>query len=370
MFDTEFFRRVEKLKRDIVAGRMAGVPRSEIYDRLERLRARRPFVFNIETTNLCNMTCIMCPRTTEMDRKIEHMDDGLFGSLADQITHHTKEEQNMWWKYVQGELGVQWESHTEDAFIFYVCSQAVTLHGYGEPPLDPRLAKRIRMLTERGIKSYLSCNPANVNGEKARPLFDAGLGYLKFSIDSLSEEGLIQIRGKAAKLSKSMQNVMEVLKVKQEMNARTEIVMTMIQLSRSQEEECRRFLELWKGHDVYAYVKSLDNRWHVGIQDLAENRSYYEKQYCEFPFTSLTVMVDGTVVPCTQDFNCEMNLGDAKRHSLEDIWNSETYANFRRMHVTGQFPENYRCSHRCDQKLLCNYLGTPKTRVFAVAQSL
>lgn len=37
-----------------------------------------PVVYNIETTNRCNMRCKMCPRTTMMTRKIEDIDRETF----------------------------------------------------------------------------------------------------------------------------------------------------------------------------------------------------------------------------------------------------------------------------------------------------
>ena len=40
-----------------------------IEQELDILRDKKPTIFNIETTNYCNMTCVMCPRTIYMTRK-------------------------------------------------------------------------------------------------------------------------------------------------------------------------------------------------------------------------------------------------------------------------------------------------------------
>src|SRR5437773_5901443 len=45
----------------------------------------KPQIFEIETTNACPYTCIMCPRTYAMTRPIGHMDLGLFRSIIDQV---------------------------------------------------------------------------------------------------------------------------------------------------------------------------------------------------------------------------------------------------------------------------------------------
>jgi radical SAM protein with 4Fe4S-binding SPASM domain len=62
------------------------------------------------------------------------------------------------------------------------------------------------------------------------------------------------------------------------------------------------------------------------------------------------------VVTCTQDYNVEMVLGNVREQSLEEIWNGKPYADLRRWHVEGTFPEDHKCSGRCDQKKVCGYL--------------
>ena len=50
-------------------------------------------------------------------------------------------------------------------------------------------------------------------------------------------------------------------------------------------------------------------------------------------------MADGNVVPCTQISNNELVLGNVNNNTLEEIWNSKEYEEFRKMHVTGNFPK-------------------------------
>lgn len=45
---------------------------------LKSIMSDHPVVYNIETTNRCNMRCKMCPRTTMMTRKIEDIDRETF----------------------------------------------------------------------------------------------------------------------------------------------------------------------------------------------------------------------------------------------------------------------------------------------------
>ena len=109
------------------------------------------------------------------------------------------------------------------------------------------------------------------------------------------------------------------------------------------------FMDMWKELDVYAYVKSQDNRWYYEEDQEKTNKSHYAQQYCEYPWSSMTVMAYGDVVPCTQDYYCEMKLGNVKEQSLEQIWNGTKYNLLREWHLKGNFPEHHKCANRCDQ---------------------
>lgn len=355
MYDIHFFKNTNEIKKKIVASGLS-MSRQEICEQFEKFRNRRPYVFNIETTNVCNMTCHMCPRPTLMTRSLKHMDMKLFTKIIDQITPHSDESLKDFWKYIVEEYGIHPEDKSEDAFYFYTVSRCVTLHGYGEPPLDPLLIERIKLCKERSIPTYFSCVPANINVGKFVGMMKAGAGVIKFAMDALDDENSKKIRGNKNNFDEAYQKILELLQEKAKDPAiQTKIVLTMIELSTTEEavRMHREFKEMWQDKPVFAYIKSQDNRWHHEEDPNMVNKSHYETQYCEFPWTSTSVMVDGSVVPCTQDYNNEMVFGNANHQSLEEIWNNQAYADFRRWHVVGNFPKGYKCSERCDQKLVC-----------------
>ncbi|MDP6717693.1 MAG: SPASM domain-containing protein [Pirellulaceae bacterium] len=359
MFDINFFERTKKYKDGILGGDYGADRAMEIDEVFDRARAEKPLVYNIETTNYCNMTCQMCPRTTLMTRKNVWIDDDVFIKVIDQMKPHDPDDMEKFRQTAQVHFGVDPGDRTEDAFFFNVVSKSLVLHGYGEPLLDKRIVQRVQACTDRQIPTYFSCVPANITVKNGHAIMKAGLGTLKFSMDALDDDLMKKIRGKRNNFDAAFEVVCKLLELKKEKGYQTDFVITMIAMSEDDEakEMHRRFLEIWEGMDVFAYVKSQDNRWYFEDDDELENYSHFSKQYCEYPWTSLSVMADGSVVPCTQDYDVEMVLGNVREQTLEEIWNGEKYRELRRMHITGEFPQGYKCSERCDLKLLHEFLG-------------
>lgn len=355
MFDIDFFKNCSEIKKKIVDKKLY-LNASEIYGLFEKLRSRRPFIFNIETTNTCNMRCIMCPRPKLMNRPIQHMDMGLFEKIIRQIKPHNGGHLKEFWKFIADKYSVYPQERNENAFYFYTSSKSLTLHGYGEPPLDPYIIKRIALCSKYNIPTYFSCVPANIDVEKVREMMKAGLGTIKFSIDALDDDTQKKIRGEKNDFTNSYKKICELIDIKsKDSSIKTDIVVTMIELAQDKKniKMFRDFMNLWRNKPVYAYIKSQDNRWfHEEDSDIVY-KSHYASQYCEFPWTSMTIMVDGSVVPCTQDYNCEMVFGNANSETLKEVWNNKAYESFRRWHINGNFPEGYKCPSRCDLKLVC-----------------
>jgi len=55
MFDIVFYMKVSGLNQEIIHGYKKN--KKYLYDKLEEFRNKAPFVYNIETTNACNMKC-------------------------------------------------------------------------------------------------------------------------------------------------------------------------------------------------------------------------------------------------------------------------------------------------------------------------
>ncbi len=363
MYDTNFFIQTYPLKQRILAREFCAQEAHAVYNELAAGLAARPFVFNIETTNHCNMRCLMCQRTTDHNVPLQHMDMEVFSRVAEQLAPQQPADMDRWDSFVQ-EVMQPAPGPCENNFYFDVVSRCVTLHGFGEPLLDPLLPQRVELLTKYSVPSYFSANPNNIRLDVMEQLFEVGAGYVKFAMDSLDDARAREIRGPRCDFSKAYDLLRQTLELKKRKNASTVIVMTMLDFSgeTGPDSEPAKFLELFANEDVYAYVKSVDNKWLLakkGEEDKTRggDNSHYSRQYCEYPFTSLTVMADGSVVPCTQDINSTWTFGNVMEQPLEEIWRSEKLREFRRMHVEGRYDADFMCHAQCDQNMATYFIN-------------
>lgn len=358
MYDINFFQKSYPLKKKIVKGELTINDADDISAELDFLRSNNPRIYNIETTNYCNMKCVMCPRTVYMTRKNIWINDEMFEKLVKNIKKYESLDIKNFSSWLKKDYKQDVNEISENGFYFSVISNHLVLHGFGEPFLDKNLIKRLEFCSKYKVPTYFSCTPATMTVDKAKKAMHAGLGVLKFSLDAMSEEKIKKIRGNKANYSESISKILELIEYKKKNNLKTTLVPCMIDLASEKVdlEMHKNFLEFWKGKDVFAYIKSQDNRWLYENDPNRRSQSHYSKQYCEYPWLSISIMADGNVVPCTQISNNELVLGNINENTLEEIWNGKEYKELRKMHVTGKFTKNHKCNTRCDMKKLYQYL--------------
>ena len=352
MIDIKFFMKVHEMKQKIMKN--DPFDKDFIFDEFEKHRSREPVVYNIETTNACNMKCEMCPRTTMMTRKIETVDKETFEKVVDQITPFSAEEWKTWESFVGEKYKIAPNDMSENHFFLYIIPKIIQLHGYGDPLLDKKMADRINILIKKGFMTYFSCNPANIDISKNLEMFDNGLDYIKYSIETVDDVLHKKIRGKASNFSESYRKLVKLLKEKEKHNYKTTIIITMLDLKRcNQEEEYEKLRNAFEGLDVYIYLKSQDTQWYQN--KFEGTKSVHWSEFCQHPWMSMTVKSNGEVVMCMEDFNNEIILGDAREESLYDIWNGEKYHQFRKDHF--ELTRGIKCTEECDMQLVGNYFA-------------
>ncbi|MDE6851309.1 MAG: radical SAM protein [Lachnospiraceae bacterium] len=340
---------IQKLERKEISDRIM------LADELEKIRSKAPVIYNIETTNRCNMRCRMCPRTTMMDRNIEDIDKETFVKVVDQIRPHSAKEWDDWKQFCETKYGIcEDDAPSENHFFLYIISKVIQLHGYGDPLLDKNMHEYIKILRERGFYSYFSCNPSNINLELTYKMLDSGLDYIKYSIESVDDSIHKMIRGEQSNFTESYKKILDVLDYKHKNHLNTTIVITMLDLNRlNQKEDYKKLLDAFEGLDVYIYLKSEDCQWYR--KDFHGTKSIHWSEVCKHPWMTMTIKSNGEAAMCMEDFNNEIILGDTHQMTLKEIWDGDTYKKFRMAHI--DLEKGIKCSGQCDMKLIGEYLA-------------
>ena len=115
-------------------------------------------MFAIESTNHCNLRCVMCPRGEPdiMERSLGTMSDGLFQKILD------------------------------DAKFF---TDPCWFHWFGEPLMHPRLFEQIALAKSRGVPNLgISTNGTLLDAARSRAILDSPLDTLMIAVDGTSKE--------------------------------------------------------------------------------------------------------------------------------------------------------------------------------------
>jgi radical SAM protein with 4Fe4S-binding SPASM domain len=291
----------------------------------------------------------MCPRTTMMTRPIETMSLETFRRVAEQLSPHSPELWQRWESFVEANYGIKRDDCSENHYFLYIIPRVVVLHGYGDPLLDKNIPEAVKILTRRGVPSYFSCNPANINVERTLETFENGLAYVKYSIEAVDDERHKQVRGSESNYTDAYRKILEVLELKAKRNLQTKLVITMLNLGKSwQLEDFAKLQKAFEGTGAYVYLKSQDQQWYE--DNKIPTASIHWTEFCQFPWSSMTIKSNGQAVECVEDFNNEIILGDARTQTLEEIWNGEPYRKFRNDHF--DLTPGIKCTKQCDMTLV------------------
>lgn len=340
MFDINFYQKFHKLE-------------NYDFNKLLKIRSKHPTIYNIETTNACNMSCKMCPRTTKMTRPVETLTPDSFNQIISQIRPWSTKEWEKWECFVKTNYNIYPNDMSENHFFLYIIPKVIQLHGYGDPLLDKNMHHYIKLLNDNNFHSYFSCNPANINMKNTIEMFQNGLDYIKYSIESVDDYTHKKIRGGASNFSKSLEQITELLDIKEKKNYKTNIVITMLDLNGEyQKEEYEKLENAFKGLPVYIYLKSEDCQWYR--KDFHGTNSIHWSEICKHPWMSMTIKSNGEVAMCMEDYNNEIILGDVNKDSLYDIWNGNKYREFMNNHFKSN--GDTKCHKQCDMKLTGDYV--------------
>jgi radical SAM protein with 4Fe4S-binding SPASM domain len=273
-----------------------------------------PEIFSIESTNYCNLKCIMCPRGEPdiMRRPLGHMDTALFAKIL-----------------------------AETAFFSDPC----WFHLFGEPLMNPHLFEQIELAKKRIPNLGISTNATLLDGENTAALLDSGIDTIMISIDGASAEVYEQVRKSSSfSYAEVAGNAEKFLAVKREKRARKPYVILSIIRMEETEKDLEAFRAHWLSQGADEVKIKPFGTWGSQTEDFTALASSFERSKfasprlhpCKHLWESVVITWDGRVVPCCYDYDAKMVMGDLKSSTLAEIWNSPAYVELRRAELAGR----------------------------------
>ena len=271
----------------------------------------------IENTNLCNATCVMCPRDKHT-RPSGIMDFKLFEKIITEIALHRKS----------------------------VCR--VHFHNYGEPLIDQRLAERIHLAKTLGIRhTYFVTNASLLTADRTKELIEAGLDEFKISFYGTDAQSY-NLTMKGLDFDKTFENVRNFFRIRSQLKVRSPKVILQYLPLGSNKGEVDAFRSLF-GKMIN---ERLGDRINIfPLHNFGGGREFIPlpkkvQSICDYPWRTMVILQSGDVVLCCLDFNGVQVIGNVHNSSLEEVWRGERMKNvkkkFKQLDYSA-FPTCQRC---------------------------
>lgn len=250
---------------------------------------RYPDKINFESTTGCSAKCKFCTRY-RMTR--EH------GEMSDELMRKIIKEGK--------EMGVK----NYSPFLM------------GDPFVFSRIWEWLDYMEKEGVEVSLYTNGTHIDID--RLLKHKNIRYLNFSINAATPGTHKTImRGP---VFEEVKRKYDYAREKAYFPVRASFVITQDNVN-----EIDEFKKLFPSHEVTGF-----SNWTGDVSDPLERRG--ERIPCWVLFHQMTILYDGTVVPCCMDYDGKQVMGDADLQHLKDIWeNSEWMRERHRNYDFGTF---------------------------------
>ncbi len=326
---------------------MSGIDPRRYFEAVSRTRAEHanapPVCLYLEVTNRCNLLCETCPRTFEELEPPADMSWETFTRIVDQVPNVAR----------------------------------AVLHGVGEPMLVRALPRMISYLNARGTYVLFNTNGTLLRPSKFQELIDTGLDELRVSLDAADAPTYKLVRGRDF-FARIVRDVRRFIDYQREVGASTPRVslwLTGLKETITQLPEFVRLAAKMGVREVHLQRLVFDE---TGFGMARANSSLFERlqqqeqeaiaqareiaadlgitfdasgatepglslqketpdqpwSLCRRPWSLMYFTAHGRALPCCiAPFSARgyetYTLGDAKRQSLEEIWNGPAYRDFR-----------------------------------------
>jgi radical SAM protein with 4Fe4S-binding SPASM domain len=259
-----------------------------------RTRCRsRPFTFRVEPSSVCNLRCPLCSTTYRKLRPDQprHMTLELFNIIHDKIKNYA-------WR--------------------------ITFYMEGEPMMNRHLFEMVELSTRTGhVFTSFSTNFTLMREHLLLPLFKSRIDRISVSLDGFQQDTYKKYR-----VNGKVKNVLEGIAMTMQFRNNNKFTypymqVNMIEFSHIPPEEISSLGSFCKDCGVDEFRLRPECLGLLGQYDPTIKRQ--PASYCHWPWTSMSVDVDGAVYACPIAFEQRISYGNLGTNALDEIWNNDLY---------------------------------------------
>ena len=271
-----------------------------------------PTTLGVEIMASCNLRCGMCTATWRRDNPKGKMAFDMFKKIIDESCQHSD-----------------------------CCS--VCMMGRGDPSLHPQLLDFIDYAKSHDVNTHMTTH-GNFKPSLIEDMIDAGLTYLRISLDAFSPEAYAKVR-EGGDFFQAYEAALHMCKFADKLK----LAVSFVQQD-GNDGELDQFVSFWGPKPVKVIVtrKVLLNSLMPALET--------EVPQCAAPWRRIVVHCNGDTFSCYNaayndvDSQKEYMLGNVATHSIKDMWLSKQMTNLRLMNSKErpiEIPICMDCKIRC-----------------------
>lgn len=265
-----------------------------------------PKFIQIENTNFCNATCIMCPHTS-MKRKKKIMSQKDFEKIINNIIKN------------------------------YPSIKTIIITGFGEPFIDKGILEKIEFLNKAYPKLNIDIytNASLLKKELTDKVLKQNIHKINFSLNG-TKRTYKKMMG--LNYEDTIKNVLYFLNKKREMKKKFPLVNISMMIMKENEKEITEFENFWidKADSVMIYPPS-DWAGKKKINYATSNPFKKKKWPCRVLWNFITIDVDGNLIMCCRDYESKIKFGNLLKEDVKNIFEGKRMNNIREMQLKNNF---------------------------------
>ena len=202
----------------------------------------------------------------------------------------------------------------------------------GEPLLHKDIGQFIRYAKEKGvIDVFFNTNGVLLTEDKAKMLIESGLDRLTVSFEGF-EKKLYEKNRIGAQFKEVVANVVRLRDIRERLGSRNPRIRIQAVLVPELKGRLDEFVSFWKDKVDQISYNEIEPSVDTINNDIKKIKSSW---ICPFPYQRMTVMWDGTLTACKNDYYGKLAMGNIDSVSIKKCWN-DSLNTLRKLHKKGQ----------------------------------